>query len=1040
MLQRCSKKVICRVCHSPDSSGCSFDPLSHIHLCRKRDADVDGFIFTGLKSVWGVFLPRDKGYTITNPAERAERKRIITEQNLDNREMFRKEDINAAIELLQMDVLLEESHRRELLRRGLTDADIKGEFVSLQKGRVYEDVRGLTGFDREGRYYGASGILCPIYDYKGNYVGYQVRTANKDAKYVWTTTLGTTSAKIKGYGELPISCLVEDETKGKPLFLVDGILKAYITYKRHKINVCGASGGMFFTSPIQLQEIIDELKPSAVIFLPDAGDGLNTDVFRTLSRTADLITRNTSLKVQYGDWGQLYTSKKQNLDIDEIEPKVVNQRMVLYDFQYFKVDTEIDFQRLSEYVRELLNEGLLKGDNQDRICKGSYFPAPIQKVVPPEYNHTNYYYEPRRHEDILAQAYNLGYKYVLDNSPTGSGKSYRVGKFTPDNFKRSEADTRFFYFSQQHRLPTTTTLEENFAQMPTRNTEMYADPFKRTPLGKRVLKRNCSNDPDLDEEVVLGNCHQSNIFENYYAANLPYSANSICKECTYRDFCELETVPGVYGYLGEKAEVLANNRAIRAHINGISYQNINPTDIAFIDEYNQTLKFNKSIEVTTGDYLSVKQNLTNLLGDAHPEIMRRLDYIFTSSLQDLPTFGLVGGEYLRTQPAYHPDITTVKKVAKKEIAVNLERIQNRQIPLKMWQADAIRAVCGDPCYSFVVKAKQNAVSLQIIKKNEELVGDPLGVSPAPGLLSCFGMLVFMDATASKDMLALQLGVRPEEILCISTFTTPPANVRIRQIASLGALNKKRSKKQAQGVIKLRQALTQLYGKENIGFVDWKQWGKGSDLKHFVDARGSNAYARKKAVCCFGSANTNVGVAKAEFEIYSGRREGMDASFDELFYSYYEHLKQAEIEQTIGRLRANRRGKEELDFIFVSNLNVEFLRKRGFQYQRLNTCTICPEIATPFEKVILLLAELIRDKQTVKVSLKELAAAMGCSKSNISQLIRRNHQILGVSSYDEFRDSIVRQYLNKECLEQILAGMPLPERLSALNQTEDFVFL
>jgi hypothetical protein len=146
---------------------------------------------------------------------------------------------------------------------------------------------------------------------------------------------------------------------------------------------------------------------------------------------------------------------------------------------------------------------------------------------------------------------------------------------------------------------------------------------------------------------------------------------------------------------------------------------------------------------------------------------------------------------------------------------------------------------------------------------------------------------------------------------------------------LGGLGVSRSGSQIENVKIAREALKEHYG-EQIGFIDYKRFAEPGDLYHFVDGRGSNSFQTKAAVCAFGIANTNVGAAKCEYEALTGKLVGsFDATTNAAFKDYYLGLRQSELDQEIGRLRAVRRLDEDLTFYSFSNMNLRFLENKGY---------------------------------------------------------------------------------------------------------------
>ena len=68
-------------------------------------------------------------------------------------------------------------------------------------------------------------------------------------------------------------------------------------------------------------------------------------------------------------------------------------------------------------------------------------------------------YQPGERLQVWVEAKKQGYKYILDTSATGTGKSYDAGRTTAELFKIRQV----IYASAEHRNPTTPTLKSWYA-------------------------------------------------------------------------------------------------------------------------------------------------------------------------------------------------------------------------------------------------------------------------------------------------------------------------------------------------------------------------------------------------------------------------------------------------------------------------------------------------------------------------------------------------------------------------------------------------
>ncbi len=167
---------------------------------------------------------------------------------------------------LLRELQLTDAHKNDLLRRGLSEEDIKKyRFRSLPTGgkkicqallRQGYDLEGIPGFyKRKGewnmsipghfedeKWIPDTGYLCPAFDGDYNYIlGFQIRLDHPrdDAKYIWLSSAGRESGVSCG----GISTYLPGTEDG-PVIVTEGILKALIIYclLGKKIGVLGVPG------------------------------------------------------------------------------------------------------------------------------------------------------------------------------------------------------------------------------------------------------------------------------------------------------------------------------------------------------------------------------------------------------------------------------------------------------------------------------------------------------------------------------------------------------------------------------------------------------------------------------------------------------------------------------------------------------------------------------------------------------------------------------------------------------------------------------
>ncbi|MBN8564116.1 MAG: PriCT-2 domain-containing protein [Leptolyngbya sp. UWPOB_LEPTO1] len=137
--------------------------------------------------------------------------------------------------------------------------------------------------------------------------------------------------------------------------------------------------------------------------------------------------------------------------------------------------------------------------------------------------------ETMRDRNILVyEAAEKGWKHVLDQSGTGSGKSHYAGLLEPERFEfGGEAST--WYLTNESRNPATKTIEANFKALPVRNHGMQATE-KTTPTEYPVMK------PVFDRSG-RGNCQNAHLFllasQKGFDADMEAKNNAICQKCPF---------------------------------------------------------------------------------------------------------------------------------------------------------------------------------------------------------------------------------------------------------------------------------------------------------------------------------------------------------------------------------------------------------------------------------------------------------------------------------------------------------------------------
>jgi hypothetical protein len=243
--------------------------------------------------------------------------------------------------------------------------------------------------------------------------------------------------------------------------------------------------------------------------------------------------------------------------------------------------------------------------------------------------------------------------------------------------------------------------------------------------------------------------------------------------------------------------------------------------------------------------------------------------------------------------------------------------------------------------------------------------------------------IFPDATATRESLALRLGISPDEIYVIEQEVPTHNNLKIVQVVGLGKLSKDRSESLQTRVAVLKKALKEKY--PGIIFGDWKAHAKENDAKWFVNLRGSNEFQDAPALAGFGVPYQNIGHIQALYQTLTGEFVPLDKEnpHEGLQRFINDHV-QAEIEQAVGRLRSHLRPNEQLTFIFVGDYDLSFL---GGEVEQVEAFQIAPEAATPAQITRWKILEAVRQLrgQGEKVTQQAIAALAEISQPAIAKI-------------------------------------------------------
>jgi hypothetical protein len=588
-----------------------------------------------------------------------------------------------------------------------------------------------------------------------------------------------------------------------------------------------------------------------------------------------------------------------------------------------------------------------------------------------------------------------GYKFILDKSAPSLGKSHAAGIALPDAF----AVDSLWYISTDHRNPTTGVIEQNYTDLPVRHNGLKIDESRKTPQGNPFLVwPKAGEEPD-----TKGNCFRADLFQKFRAKNLNVAVSKsspICLPCKLAHLCK-QGSGGKYGatFRGERQNALASDR-IRAHADSLpSPEDFDYSRAGMIwDEVGVQLKPMDSVDVTLTDFDQVWAELEAKSEDLH-EALKPLR---------LALRPLLTGEL--KQPYHGWDDASIRVILPQkpdnlsQIINELEVLLQPDLSFLSNQPDFIAAEKG------ISRATRNLINQTFRRQAHEefseafqrlalnwLVPFLYVWAGSRGAFRCSGQTLtifsrcerhaavaraasfnlFLDATITRERLALLLGIDPSEIYVVEQETPLHGNLRIIQVTGMGKLGKDRSQSKQRQVAALRKELEERY--PGIVFGDWKTHACSGDGYWFVNLRGSNEFRNASAMCVFGIPYQNVGHLQALYQTLTGDSAPLDKETPhEGLQRFIEAHVQAEIEQAVGRLRAHIRPNKQLTFFFVGDYDLSFL---GLPIEQVEAFVISQSAGTPAQITRWKILEAVRQLQNQREKVTQIAVA---TVANISQ--------------------------------------------------------
>lgn len=609
-----------------------------------------------------------------------------------------------------------------------------------------------------------------------------------------------------------------------------------------------------------------------------------------------------------------------------------------------KVDREIskDQHQLRQFVETVLEQA-------NKAAKFNFSTTPQQEINPPGTAlDVDIWFDAsdrkKVYQEILTSKKYQDYDYILDISSAGSGKSHTVGTFEPSDFGGS----KLFYISNEHRNPTTPTIETSFADLPARNQGLFADENQLTPMGNPTV--HWPKDGQVPN--VKGNCDRTPLFRKLAGkgyqneANAEATLNPICNTCKFRFNCsgsypngkEANYVPG-NSFRRDRNTALLSDK-VRCHIDSLPSK-IPDNSIAFVDEFSRQINVVKTTEVNLSDFDSTVSTIAtelpeiwDLIKDFISPLRSYLDYSSKEAYHGYPhnevmqIFGNVDksriADIIDALKILDPDLESIfeepnelddyKGISRGIVRAIKSKFMKESIKNSHSKLDELAVNWLTP----LLKIYNQTAPGNFRIKNHKLIIATKNNRQIESLTK-FKKVALLDATATRDSAAMELGTSPNKTLVISERLPKYENLTIVHINDLGLCGKNRSESKDKRIKVLTDHLQSQH--DRLGVIDHLACKEEDQGHWFYDNRGSNKYIGSNLLAV-GTPYQDLGAIAQKYSLLTG---DFDISRENPnFQNYINHLVNSEIIQVVGRPRAARTPDCKITVYLTTTTDVKYL--------------------------------------------------------------------------------------------------------------------
>jgi hypothetical protein len=871
-----------------------------------------------------------------------------------------------------------------------------------------------------------TGYITPIRTPQGPILGAQLRRrgAVDGGRYRWHKPYGWDIHLPNG--DVPIAFYppgTSVEGVSDRVLLVEGTgVKPSRAANLLGIPTIGAAGGNFTASKHLLQDYLSQIGAVPgnvrISIAPDAGDIANPAVLKRLQKTFALL-KSLGYEIDALWWGQF---SKGDRDIDELD-----------DAEAIACIPPDEFLKLGDQQHKWTNKIqtlLAELSPKPKSAKG------FAQTLPDKESITEY--APGQRLDTWARAAKLGYKYVLDTSTTGSGKSFDAGRSTPELFGARQV----IYISDQHRNVTTTTLKA-WADLEARHNGLTTDAtgkIRRAKDGNRIVEPS--------------NCGRADVLVALSAKGIDSSDRDIvCQTCPLLNACRHSRGDG-YGFKYERREALAQPR-VRSHPASLPAPSEYDYDnaVSIWEEADANFSTSTRLDVSVSDVDAAIVRLSTQT----PELFQQLQPLLTELRELLtgkqPKFGcdlrslrqslpLVTVDDAALKAALKPDLSCLDTIdeideaefsglsgkklremaslshqLKRSTALHSHEAEKRieQETLKQWLPEFL---------DILIRNDRGYAAIQWGKLKLTLPHLRLRAITAAGSFN-----IFLSATWSQAEAALVLGCQPDEIFVCRQANVPNTVMpEIVQVADLGRMGMQRGADQQQRL----KAIADHYKAQDptTQVIDFKKFA--ANWVWWRDSRGLNDFADVRTLIVVGTPCRNLLDLLAEYATLTGEVASTD---DSSFKAFVNRQIDADIRQCFGRKMGARCQPGDL-IVFISDFEIDI------PAQQAKASDITIKAASKSERVEHGIKRAIAwlSDQGKKVTQLAIAKFLGMTRSAISHY----SELIFLLLETLYSKKIENQTLGKQDLETcealakvvsvvVNSGDPMAEILVAIHE-------